>query len=316
MIVGTKFTPHWFHADAGTCCAVVGTNVATETCGQVKPAKLRNTVWEYWIWVESTTIVFGAVISCGGFTSKTGTGAPGWGAEGAIFKGASPSLKGGIRMLCCTVSIQNVAITWTALAFGPFPGPVPEAVADAGAPCKKAILAVPPPSSGVVGFVETLKTMVLVMVFPMLASRNTVFGSVKMACVMVPSAINLLRSCGSRGVLALDAVWLAKVIVSLGLPIKNGVISTAFMVGGPAMLVVGARAWALMVVPCGMDAIRTSDSPSTGSVVVAGMCIHSPGSKWMPEDVPSALPVAVLVTSLIACTVEDLGVSNPLFSKN
>src|SRR5271155_1491448 len=133
-----------FQAESGTVCFVVGISVATETCGQVRPAKLRNTVWEYWIWVEVTTIVLGAVISCGGLTTKTGTRAPGWGAGAGIFKGGCPGLKIGITILCCTVSIQNVAVIWTALAFGPGCGP-------AEVPSRKAILAVPPPNSGALG---------------------------------------------------------------------------------------------------------------------------------------------------------------------
>ncbi len=100
-----------------------------------------------------------------------------------------------------------------------------------------------------------------------------------MAWVMVPAAMNLPRSCGSRAVSVADAVWLAKGILWLGPPMTNGVMSTAGMIGGPAKLEVGARHWALMVVPWGMDAMRDSDSPSTGSTVVAGTCIHSPGSK-------------------------------------
>lgn len=141
------------------------------------------------------------------------------------------------------------------------------------------MLAVPPPNSGLVGVVETVKKVVLVMVFPSLALRNTVFGSVSVAWVIVPAAMNLVRSCGSLGVSVADAVWLRNVILLLGVPITNGVMSTGGMVGGPTMLEVGARHWALIVVPCGMDPIRTSDSPSTGSLVVAGTCIHSPGSK-------------------------------------
>lgn len=64
---------------------------------------------------------------------------------------------------CSTVSIQKVAVIWTAsaLAAGPeeFPG-VPPPV-----PSKKAMLAVPPPNSGLGGFVETVKTIVLVIVY-------------------------------------------------------------------------------------------------------------------------------------------------------
>ena len=102
------------------------------------------------------------------------------------------------------------------------------------------MLAVPPPNSGAEGTVDTVKTVVLVMVFPLLALRNTVFGSVRMAWVIVPAAMNLVRSCGSRGVFVADAFWAANGILLL-VPITVGVMSTAGMVGGPAMLEVGAR---------------------------------------------------------------------------
>ena len=52
--------------------------------------------------------------------------------------------------------------------------------------------------------------------------------------------------------------------------------------------------WASIVVPCGIDAIRTSVPPSCGSVV-AGTAIHSPGSKWMPMGWLGT------VTSVIVC---------------
>ena len=213
-------------------------------------------------------MVLGVVIVCGGTTTKIGTEAPGCGAGGGIFKGGSPDLCSGRTILCCTSSIQNVADIWAAFAL---------ALVAWASPWRKAMLAVPPPTSGAVGFVETVKTVVLVMVFPLLAVRNTLFGSSRMAWVMVPSAMNLLRSCGSLGVSVADAFWLANGTLLLRLPITNGVMSTLGMVGGPAMLEVGARHWALMVVPCGMDAIRVSDSPRTGSTVVAGTCILNHG---------------------------------------
>ena len=140
-------------------------------------------------------------------------------------------------------------------------------------PSKKAMLAMPPPVSGEVGMVETVKVVVLVMVLPALAARRTVLGSSSMACVMLPVAMNLLRSWGRRGVSVREAVWLANGIFLLGLSMTKGVMSTFGMVGGPAVLEVGARHCALMVVPWGMDAMRVSDSPRTGSTVVAGTCI-------------------------------------------
>ena len=79
----------------------------------------------------------------------------------------------------------------------------------------------------------------------------------------------------------------------------NGVIETGRIVGGPANVTI-LVVWALIVVPCGMDAMRTRLSPRTGTFFVAGTCTQRPGSKWMPVAGPSALPVAGLVTSLIA----------------
>jgi len=82
------------------------------------------------------------------------------------------------------------------------------------------------------------------------------------------------------GVSFFEAVWLAKGINCGGLlPITKGVILTGGILGGPWMEVAGSRVWALIVVPCGMDAIRTSEVASSGVVVVAGICIHRPGSK-------------------------------------
>jgi hypothetical protein len=136
-------------------------------------------------------------------------------------------------MWCCTVSIQKVAVIWTALALAlgalvPVP-PVPS---------RKAMLAVPPPSSGLAGVVETLKTMVLVMCLSTLALRSTVFGSSSMAWVMVPAATNLVRSCGIRGV-SLLAASCAMNLILFPPPMGNGVMSTAGMVGGPATVMVG-----------------------------------------------------------------------------
>src|SRR5580658_6161931 len=202
-------------------------------------------------------MVIGAVISCGGLARNTGAICPG--------------LETGTTILCSTVSIQNVAFMLNASALG---------AVTAGLPSRKAILAVPPPNSGAAGAVETVKTIVLVMVWPAMASRRTVFGSVKIAWVIVPAAMNLVRSWGIRGVSVFAAVWLMKVMNSGGLlPMMKGVMLTAGMVGGPLMEVVGAKVWALIVVPCGIDAIRTRELASTGVVVVAGIFIHRPGSK-------------------------------------
>ena len=79
--------------------------------------------------------------------------------------------------------------------------------------------------------------------------------------------------------------------------ITNGVILVGGILGAPGVVEVGARPWALIVVPCGMDAIRFSDSACTGLVVDAGTRIHSPGSKCMPVATPSFFPVTGLLTS-------------------
>jgi len=100
-------------------------------------------------------MVIGAVISRGGSTRKIGAICPGLLVGAAIFKGGCPGLKIGISILCSTVSIQNVAVIWTASALG---------VVTGGLPSKKAILSVPPPNSGGGGEVETVKTIVFVMV--------------------------------------------------------------------------------------------------------------------------------------------------------
>lgn len=160
------------------------------------------------------------------------------------------------------------------------------------------MFAVPPPSWGAVGLVEILMVVVLLMVFPILALRRTVFGSSRMAWVIVPALMNGVRSCGSLSVFFKLAVWLGNGTGDGGLLlIKNGVIFATGILGGPGVVVVGAMPWALIVVPCGMEAIRLSVSTCTGLVVDAGTRIHSPGSKWMPVAGASAFPVAGLVTS-------------------
>ena len=165
------------------------------------------------------------------------------------------------------------------------------------------MFAVPPPSWGAVGFVEIMMVVVLLMDLPILALRSTVFGSSRMAWVIVPAFMNGVRSCGSLRVFVRFAVWLGKLTGDGGLLlIVNGVILVGGILGGPGVVAVGATPWALIVVPCGMEAIRLSDSTCTGLVAVTGTRIHSPGSKCMPVAGPSAFPVAGLVTSLMVCT--------------
>ncbi len=74
-------------------------------------------------------------------------------------------------------------------------------------------------------------------------------------------------------------------------PAWRGVMSIDGNVGGPSNVL--NVPWALIVVPCGIDPIRTRVTRSWGSVV-AGTVIQSPGSKWIPIGSP-------VVTSSIDC---------------
>ena len=117
-------------------------------------------------------------------------------------------------------------------------------------------------------------------------------GSSSIARVIVPAAMNGARFCGSRGVLALLAVWLGNRILLAGCPPGNGAMSTGPMVGLPAMGP-GAMPCAMTVVPCGIDAIRATVKGSFGFVVV-GTATQMPGSKWMPV-------LGCVVMSVIDC---------------
>src|ERR1700690_2634696 len=119
---------------------------------------------------------------------------------------------------------------------------------------------------------------------------------------MEPSLMNRVRSCGILAVRALLAVWLGNA------PLV-GVMLTGGIEGGP--LKVRNVPWALSVVPCGIEAIRTRVVPSAGSVV-GGTIIHTPGSKWMP------IGFAGLVISLTVSRYETplrkmSGVTSPRF---
>src|SRR6516225_3841286 len=72
----------------------------------------------------------------------------------------------------------------------------------------------------------------------------------------------------------------------------KGVMSTGFRVGLPATAANNVP-WAIIVVPCGIDAMRATVIGSVG-LVVAGTLSHIPGSKWMPVG-------GEVVTSLIVC---------------
>ena len=68
--------------------------------------------------------------------------------------------------------------------------------------------------------------------------------------------------------------------------------STGSICGPPAT--VKEVPWASMVVPCGMEAMRTIVAPSSGTVV-AGTLSQTPGSKWMSTGLAGSL------TSLMVC---------------
>ena len=107
------------------------------------------------------------------------------------------------------------------------------------------MLSVPPPNSGAVGLVEIkggaaglveIEIVVVEMMFCVaIWFLSTVLGSDSIACVMVPAAMNDVRSWGIRAVGLFGGlfvtVWLGNGIL-LPVPILNGVMSTAGIVGG------------------------------------------------------------------------------------
>src|ERR1700737_5022805 len=188
-------------------------------------------------------------------------------------------------------------------AFGPWP-----LGGGLGMPSRNAILAGPPPKDGGIaggglpasgppdsgepGLVEMAITTVWVMFWFAIWFRNTVFGSSRIACVMVPAAMKGVRSCGMRGVVLSVAVWLLNLILFAGLPPGKGVMSTGSILGPPLTEAI-SMPWATIVVPCGIDAIRVTVNGSFG-FVVGGTGGPTPGSKWVPG-------AGSVVTSLMVC---------------
>lgn len=96
-----------------------------------------------------------------------------------------------------------------------------------------------------------------------------------------------------------------KAVLVAMLPMGNGVVSRVAKLGPPdcppnaVAALGGEKACALIVVPCGMDAMRTTLGLFSG-LVVAGTFSHMPGSKWMSTGLArSPRPVTGLVTSWI-----------------
>src|SRR5436853_5153505 len=96
-------------------------------------------------------------------------------------------------------------------------------------------------------------------------SVNNLLGLSKISCVIVPAWMKGVRSWGILGVSGVAAVWLANLILCVGSPILNGVMSTGSIFGPP--LTVKKLPWASMVVPWGIDAIRATVSPRGGTFV-------------------------------------------------
>src|SRR5277367_3941554 len=159
-------------------------------------------------------------------------------------------------MVVSTVSIQKIAAICKVCAFGAL---------AAVWPSKNAMLSTPPPKSGGVGAVEMIIAIVLMIFCVAMTSLSSLFGLSNNCCVIVPAAMKLLRSCGILGVFVLAAVWLANLILFAGFAVRNGVMSTGFMIGGPATST--KVPCASMVVPCGIEAMRVTVVPSGGTFV-------------------------------------------------
>jgi len=217
-------------------CGPVGTSVATLTCGQVRPAKFRLTICEYWIWIPGTRIFFGSEGSFGGdVMANTGVGAcdslgiVGFNSRvpGAVSRGTFTSY--------ATVSIQNLAVMTAAWALGtpafPSGGRV---VMVACVPARKEMFAVPPPFSvASVGPVETSKVMVSLISRPWMARWRTKLGFLMMSVVMVPALMNVWRFCGILGLFVCTASmdWKTPFSLLVMTPIGNGVVSRTANVG-------------------------------------------------------------------------------------
>jgi hypothetical protein len=98
-----------------------------------------------------------------------------------------------------------------------------------GAPCEKAVFERPPPTTGVAGSDEIIRTTVCVMFCPAIAADRTEFGLSTIACVMPAMSAG-----GDRNWVGVAKFDSGKGIFLAALPIAKGVMSTGLMVGGPA----------------------------------------------------------------------------------
>src|SRR5947209_1491655 len=178
-----------------------------------------------------------------------------------------------------TVSIQNVENTSAATALG---------VLGPGPPAKNDVLSVPPPVIGAAALVVTWSVVVERIVCPAIAACRTEFGLFTMPCVMPTmsaggerNAVATERFCSGNGPKGAP-------------PIGNGSMLLFGMTGPPAAC--DAVPCARIVVPCGIDARRTTVGNSAG-FVVAGTDAQMPGSMCKP----SWLPLTITLASEICC---------------
>ena len=114
-----------------------------------------------------------------------------------------------------------MTVILAAVAFGPSACPVPGVQ-----PKGNAMLSVPPPRSRQDGFVETVKTVVWLNVCPTMALVNTTLGLLRISALIIPTAMKLVRSCGSLAVSVASTFWLGNGTLLLGASMPNGVMST------------------------------------------------------------------------------------------
>ena len=143
------------------------------------------------------------------------------------------------------------------------------ALGPAGPPARKAVLLVPPPMVGGGGaVVDTSRTVIDMIVCPWIAVASTELGLFTIACVIPTicaggdrNALGRARFCCSNG--------------TIGPCTGMGSMLTGWNTGPPCTA--GEMPCARMVVPWGIDAIRTTVGGSAG-LVVCGTVAQIPGS--------------------------------------
>jgi hypothetical protein len=129
----------------------------------------------------------------------------------------------------------------------------------AGAPCKNAVLARPPPTTGVAGSDEICSTTVPLIFCPAIAAMSTEFGLSTIACV-----IPVISAGGERKLDGFDRSDSENGIF-FAVPMTNGVMSTLWICGGPATSVArpcAKRSSRAVWTPCARLWALPPDSPS------------------------------------------------------